>query len=344
MNDQGYANFDPEKLHALGDDELDALPFGVIALGPEGVIARYNLAEARFARLDRAQVVGRSFYKEIARCTATPEFKGRYEAISTAKAPTKARFEYTFAFRFGAQNVEVDMGSVAGTPLVYICVNRRKFLPRQRDVSPSIEAPLIAELEPEAERAGVFRDARARRNVELDATFVVAMLGALGRPDREGPVETLRAIGTRWGRYAVVDLETEALEGDARTLAELSMARAMEVLARFIQRQRIGRVTFDYADAERGFFSLGVERNVFAEALTTPGCAILEALFSVVFSHLAGRPVIARETSCRASGAETCAFICLSASRADALTRALDRGNRSPREVAEAIANEARDG
>ena len=339
MIDTTYALFDPEALHVLSDEELDALPFGVIALGEGGRIARYNLAEARFARLDRNAVVGRSFFAEVARCAATPEFLGRYEAMAGSAAPKVDRFGYIFAFRFGAQNVEVDMGNVRASPLVYLCVNRRKFLPRQRDVSPSIEAPLIGELEPEAETAFVARDARARRHVDLDVTFFDALLRGLSRVEQ--PAEILRAMGARWGRSTVVDLETEALEKDDGSLAEQTMKAAMAAIAGTIERQRIGRVSFDYAGAERGFFAIGVQRNVFAEVVAHPGCAIFEGFFGTIFSHLAGRPVLARETSCQAAGAAECSFICLSASREEALERALDGRNRSPDDVAAAIAKDA---
>lgn len=71
VSERLYATFDPDRLNALGDEELDALPFGVISLDVEGRIARYNMADARFARLDRGQVVGRSFFGEVARCTDT---------------------------------------------------------------------------------------------------------------------------------------------------------------------------------------------------------------------------------------------------------------------------------
>jgi photoactive yellow protein len=54
---------DPMQLDGRSDQELDTLPFGVIALDDEGTILRYNLYEAQFARLDRNQVLGRDFFK-----------------------------------------------------------------------------------------------------------------------------------------------------------------------------------------------------------------------------------------------------------------------------------------
>lgn len=48
-------------LDNLSDAALDELPYGVICLRRDGTILRYNLAEARLARLDRAVVLGRRF-------------------------------------------------------------------------------------------------------------------------------------------------------------------------------------------------------------------------------------------------------------------------------------------
>jgi len=318
VSERLYERFEPEVLDALSDAELDALPFGVLALAPGGIVARYNLAEARFARLDRQQVKGRSFFGEIARCTATPEFQGRYDALMASDQPGSVQFEYVFAFRFGAQRVSIDMGRARGSPLVYACINRKKFLPRREDVPASVEAPLLAELEPEAEHAQVRRDTQGRRRIDLEVTFLDALLRSV--PDRN----VHREIGTSWGRYAVVDLETETLERDGVTLSDRSMADAMATVARFVQRQQLGRVTFDFSLARRGGFSIDVVRSVLAEALVAPGCGLFEGLFGAILSHLASRPIVVREVMCRAARVEgaTCSFVAVAADRAPSLERA----------------------
>ena len=70
--------FDPSRIDALPDADLDALPFGVICVDRTGRILRYNLAESRLARLDRRQVLGRNFFRTVAPCTQTPAFEGRF--------------------------------------------------------------------------------------------------------------------------------------------------------------------------------------------------------------------------------------------------------------------------
>ena len=82
---------DPQRVPTLSEEELDALQFGVICLDREGKILRYNLAESRLARLDRAQVLGKNFFRRVAPCTATPEFEGRVRAFCSSTHPLERR-------------------------------------------------------------------------------------------------------------------------------------------------------------------------------------------------------------------------------------------------------------
>ena len=47
---------------------LDALPFGVIGLDPEGIVEIYNKTEATLAGLDRDDVIGTHFFLSVAQC------------------------------------------------------------------------------------------------------------------------------------------------------------------------------------------------------------------------------------------------------------------------------------
>lgn len=279
----------------------------------------------------------------------TPEFHGRFDQVKNA-TKIKLRFEYVFAFRFGAQRVDVDMGSlskaptVATAPHVYLCINRRKFMPRQKDVPEAIEAPLIAELEPDAEAAGVVRDAQARRRIEVDLTMLEALFGTLGRRDKLGASMLLREWGTAWGKLAVADLETEALERHGKSSGELPMIGAMEIVAGYFRRQKLGRMSFDYEDAVRGAIALRVERNAFAEVAGDVGCAAFEGLFGGILSHLASRTLVVRESSCRANGGDQCLFVAVSGSRAAAVERAVRGASKTPRAIVDALGEEARRG
>ena len=102
------SKFGPAEADRLEDVELDQLPFGVICLAADGLILRYNLAEARLARLDPTTVVGRNFFTDVAPCTNTDEFYGRFRRVVERKA-NEANFRYIFDFKFGAQDVDVEV-------------------------------------------------------------------------------------------------------------------------------------------------------------------------------------------------------------------------------------------
>ena len=136
--------FDPVRADAYSTEDLDQQPYGIICLDAAG-----NLAEARFARLDRATVMGKTFFGQVAPCTSTPEFQGRFETFVMGTTPT-LRFSYLFDFKFGAQQVEIEL--VRGDPgRFYLMINRRQFLPVR--AQPFRPAPTQEELAPgEAQR------------------------------------------------------------------------------------------------------------------------------------------------------------------------------------------------
>ena len=318
----------PDALHELSNEDLDALPYGVIALDEEARIVRYNVAEARFARLDRTRVVGRSFFDEIARCTKVPEFHGRYVHLLEIADTPVVRFSFVFAFRFGAQAVDIEMGRSSRARLVYITVNRRKFLPRESEVPASLEAPLLVELEPEAENAGVLRDEQGRRKLEVEAPLFEALFSTLNSPTwSPSPADTaqlLRSWGSAWGRIAVVDLQADALQSKGASLGELTMAGAVAVMAGYLRRQRLGGLTVDFAHAGRGAIVVAFERSFFAELGAVSGCPVVEGLLGVLLGHLARRLVVVRETRCTRRGAAFCEFVAMAATRAGALERAAE--------------------
>jgi photoactive yellow protein len=317
-----YRTFSPDALHELSDDELDALPFGIIGLDADGRVARYNVAEARLARLDRSRVVGKSFFTEIARCAAVPTFQGSFERLLADASAPPCRFPFVFAFRFGSQNVDVELGRVVRVPFVYATINRRKFLPRDRSVDEGLEAPLLVELEPEAQSAGVVRDERGRRRLDLESPLLETLFATLRASGQGDHGALLRSWGEAWGRVAVVDMEAEALQTAGITLAEHTMAQAMDVVARYLGRQRLGRLQLDFAQAGRGAVVLKVERSVFAELGSPLACRVNEGLFAVILGHLARRLVTVREVRCARLGGASCDFIAVDPGRTSALERA----------------------
>lgn len=86
-----------QEIDTYNDDEVDGLPFGAIQLDTNGTILKYNIFEAGTAGLDRGDVIGKNFFKDIAPCTAVQEFYGRFHRGVLMRALYE-KFRFHFAF------------------------------------------------------------------------------------------------------------------------------------------------------------------------------------------------------------------------------------------------------
>ena len=55
-------------LEGMDEGDLDALPFGVVGMTPDGSVTIYNRTESELAGLSRDTVVGHNFFYEVAPC------------------------------------------------------------------------------------------------------------------------------------------------------------------------------------------------------------------------------------------------------------------------------------
>ncbi len=309
--------FDPLRADQHSDDDLDQLPFGVICLDAAGKVLRYNLAEARFARLDRATVLGKSFFGRVAPCTSRPEFEGRFQNFVKPgnTAPTD-RWPFVFDFKFGAQQVEIELARGSRPSRFYLLVNRRKFLPIRGE--PFRPAPSQEDLAPGESKLGVARDAGQQRTVQISPAFFASMRATWDKVAPKGWPLFCGEWGHRWGRNAVVDLETEALEKLERTLRELSMKTVITMVAEYLSRQGWGQLSADFSRAKQGSFVLTLQRSALAESVgfsETPRCHLFSGFFRAVFCHLANKLLAVREMSCISQGHERCTFVVTSVER-----------------------------
>ena len=319
-------DFDPLAVELLEDDQLDRLPFGVIALSGGGLVLRYNLAEARFARLDRRQVIGKPFYTRIAPCTATPGFQGHLDRFLHEETAAITSFEYTFDFKFGAQQVRIEAVRGQQNAAVYLLVNRVASLPVRPAGVAFAPAPLQAELAPDEAGAGVVRDAQGQRAVTLGPPFFAAMRTAWDRVAPRGWPLFCGEWGLQWGRLVAIDLEAEASVQFDKSLRALPMRSMVELLSGHLERSGLGKLTADFSSAERGAIVLQVDRSALAEAVgtsDTPRCQLLGGLLRGVFNHLSRRLLTVREVSCAAQGHPCCTFALVSQARAPAFDAAL---------------------
>jgi photoactive yellow protein len=98
-----------EHLLELDADASNGLPFGFITIDPDGVILAFNAFESSYSGLAAPDVLGRSFFHDVAPCTSVKEFEGRFREMVKANAAAVARFRYVFRFAGGDRLVQVSM-------------------------------------------------------------------------------------------------------------------------------------------------------------------------------------------------------------------------------------------
>jgi photoactive yellow protein len=111
-------------LFELSEEEMDALPFGLITLDESGAIEQYNAYESRLARLSKERVIGRNFFRDVAPCTAVQEFQGRFERFANLEGDAAESFDYVFPFTFGRQHVNITFLRSSKDRSIKILVNR----------------------------------------------------------------------------------------------------------------------------------------------------------------------------------------------------------------------------
>ncbi len=106
--------------------DVDDLPFGVIVVDRSGIILEYNAYESEMAGLSRERVVGRSFFRDVAPCTAIRDFEGRFDTFLASEDTSIEPFQFVFPFRSGPQRVVVLFVRLnADSDRASICVIRR---------------------------------------------------------------------------------------------------------------------------------------------------------------------------------------------------------------------------
>ncbi|GAC1423251.1 MAG: hypothetical protein NVS3B16_26640 [Vulcanimicrobiaceae bacterium] len=114
-----------EQIFDMDRADLDSYPDGVITLDRAGTIKRYNKTEATLARRDANTTLGLNFFTDVAPCTAVQDFKGRFDTFAQSKDAGVERFDFTFRFAWGRQDVGITMIRRAGSDEINVIVGRR---------------------------------------------------------------------------------------------------------------------------------------------------------------------------------------------------------------------------
>lgn len=97
-----------ELLPRIPESARNGLPFGVVKLDLTGKILEYNMAEGDLTGVDPAWAMGKNFFDEVAICTKTQAFYGKFvEGVKRGFLNTV--FDFTFDHREIATKVKVHM-------------------------------------------------------------------------------------------------------------------------------------------------------------------------------------------------------------------------------------------
>ncbi|NOU29083.1 MAG: PAS domain-containing protein [Polyangiaceae bacterium] len=352
--DSPPASFEPLAIDTMSDADLDTLDVGVVGLDETGTILRYNLYESRLARLDRAQVLGRKFFDEVAKCTRGA-FEARFRALVEAGGVRAERFPFVFDFAFGAQEVEVEIVRPRGSALVYLLVTRTRATGVREDFPAELRAVQQRALAPGEVEEGVRRDDLDARVLQVPWSFLASLRTTCERLAPETWTLFCHEWGVQWGRRLAVDLETEAIERHAKGLRELSMRAAGNMLSTRLREQGWGRLVLDFRLAHEGLIIAELARSAVAEStrLALPAgsqadggrsCHLLAGCLGAVLTHLGERRIGVVELDCSAmprpgsmADARGCTFVGFSNGRRDRVDAAIARGARTADDLVEQL-------
>jgi photoactive yellow protein len=117
---------DIKKIEQLGEPELDQLPFGAIRLDKDGKILSFNQAEVTLSGRKKENVVGKSFFADIAPCTDVQAFAGKFRE-GVRKGALHVVFPYVFDFEMEPRQVWVTLffSNETDTAWVFVRDDRR---------------------------------------------------------------------------------------------------------------------------------------------------------------------------------------------------------------------------
>lgn len=118
---------------------VDRLPVGVVVLDHLGFVVKYNRYEEALARRRRQDVIGRSFFDDVARCTNHPAVAGAFRAgMLVGELATEVETSFDLPFHPKPRDVRILMqafrlgGQVFGVLLIED-ITLRKELERERE-------------------------------------------------------------------------------------------------------------------------------------------------------------------------------------------------------------------
>lgn len=121
-----------DRVTDLDPISADALPFGLVVLDADATVVAYNRPEAELSGLDPDSVIGTSFFRHVAPCTAVEDFQGRFDRLQRRGVTAVERFTFLFRFKEGDKLVRVSMAYESGSSLTGLLVS---IVPREPEAT-----------------------------------------------------------------------------------------------------------------------------------------------------------------------------------------------------------------
>ena len=168
--------------------DINVLPFGMVKMDLTGKVLEYNMAEAELTGTDPAWALGKNFFQEVATCTNTPEFYGKFSE-GVKKGFLNAVFNYSFTHSEIPIRVRIHMITMPdsrGQKIVVLMVTRVNR-PVQITEAFQIATSASEAIPVAAEAAASHSDAAAKR---VANAIMSAVNDQSGQPIPAGPLSS----------------------------------------------------------------------------------------------------------------------------------------------------------
>lgn len=281
---------------------IDSLPFGYIALAPDGTVRKYNRYEADLARKDPKDVLGKNFFREVAPCTQVQEFEGRFrDFVGGEDGKSQLAFEFTFAFRHGHQRVRIGFVRSPVEREVIVTVNRVRQL--DLPVQPRMSFQAVA---------GNWLDDAGRRVVTVGEDFWLALDRMYAGQTESERRRILHQLGKAWGISLVERVEAYVQEAHNETLREVELQVALQCLSGAVGLAGLGRFDVMLGYREQGLMVIRHLGSPFAAVTFDHDherCHLLAGIHAGLLSHLSGQDLVGREVGCSPHAESPCIFV-----------------------------------
>ena len=133
----------------LLENLFDHMPIGIILLDPDGTIRRFNRYEEQLSGKRRDDVIGRSFFDDVAPCTRDIALEDRFrEGVARNKLDLDLEFRFPYPFNRVPREVRIRAVSIPGSVaaahvlLVEDITARRNLERRSQDLLVNVRALL----------------------------------------------------------------------------------------------------------------------------------------------------------------------------------------------------------